>query len=72
MNIDKVRNYIIDNKNKELNFKYSGTRGFNEEFSGIITNVYTGVFLIKTNDNGRIRSFSYSDILIGNLEILDC
>lgn len=70
MNIEKIKNKIEKNKGKILNFKFNGSRNQIETFSGSIENTYNYVFLVKL-DNGteQIRSFSYSDVLIENLEI---
>ena len=48
-------------------FRYNGSRNQIEEFSGTITCCYKFVFTIDTGD--LIRSFSYSDVLIGVLDI---
>ena len=38
----------------------------------VVLNTYNFIFTIKTvGDNERIKSFTYSDILIENLEIID-
>ena len=70
MNIDKIKSMIEANMNKRLEFRLNGSRNQIEEFSGYIVNVYKSVFIIKSINSDVIRSFSYSDILIGNLEIL--
>ena len=63
---EKVRSCLDVNKN----FVFHGTRNQNEEFEGIITDMYPAVFVIKVS-SGQIRTFSYSDLLIGNLEIVN-
>lgn len=70
MNIDTVKNYVASYLGKEINFRYNAGRGQIDEFTGVITNIYNGVFLIKTVDY-KIKSFSYSDVLINNLMFLD-
>ncbi len=69
MNIEKIKQLITNNINKEVKLKFNGNRNQVEEFSGIITSAYKCIFLIKTNNNDLVRSFTYTDILIGNLEI---
>jgi uncharacterized protein Veg len=65
--IFKVMEQVKAFKNKKINFRYNGSRNQVEEFEGIIINCYKYTFLI---DTGVInRSFSYSDVLIGILEI---
>lgn len=72
MNIDTLKKYIFEKKNQTLQFKYNGNRGISEEFVGVITQVYNRNFLINDISNNRIRSFSLSDLLIGNLVIIEC
>ena len=68
MTINKIKDIISENKNKVINFKYNGSRNQTEEFEGKIENIYKSIFTIRTGDN-ITKSFSYTDILIGDLEI---
>ncbi len=70
MTIDKIREYIDSNTSKKILFRVNGSRNQIEEFYGIIVAVYKSIFLIRT-ENGLIKSFSYSDVLIGNIEIVE-
>lgn len=70
MNIDTIRSYVKGYLGKEMKFRYNAGRGQIDEFTGIITDIYNGVFIIKTNDY-KVKSFSYSDVLINNLIFLD-
>lgn len=65
--IDKTRDVVSSFAGKLINFKYNGSRNQVVLFEGVISECYKQVFIINT-DNGR-RSFSYSDVLIGTLEI---
>ena len=68
--INKIKEDIINKKGQVLKFRHNGSRNQIEEFEGIITETYNYVFTIKiTNKKEEIKSFSYSDILINNLEI---
>jgi len=69
MNIKRIRDKIEKIKNKKLKFKLNGSRNQIEEFEGLITETYNYIFIVET-DNTK-KSFSYSDILINNLEIID-
>ena len=69
MNITKIKDTLEKNTNKRLKFKFNGNRNQTEEFKGIITNTYKSLFIVKPEDNDVARSFTYTDILIGNLEI---
>ena len=68
--ISKIKDEIAKQKGKVLNFRHNGTRNQIEEFKGIILETYNYIFTIKTIDEKEeIKSFSYSDVLIDNLEI---
>lgn len=69
MTLEKVRKVVKDNLGIMHYFRFKGARNQIEEFRGMITNVYPSIFIIKI-DNTTIRSFSYSDLLIDNLEII--
>lgn len=67
MNIEKIKNNIEELKNQKLHFKINGSRNQTEEFEGTIIESYNYIFIVET-DNLK-KSFSYSDILINNVEI---
>lgn len=69
--IDKIKLKIEENKGRELNFRFNGSRNQIEEFTGIIDKTYNYLFTIKLSNNSNIiKSFSYSDVLTESLEIL--
>ena len=68
MILDNVKKKIEMNKGLLKRFVFHGTRNQNEEFEGTIIKMYNSLFLVKTMD-GQIRSYSYADVLISNLEI---
>lgn len=68
--INKIKEEISSKKGKVLHFRHNGSRNQIEEFKGIIVETYNYIFTIKTiDDKEEIKSFTYSDILIDNLEI---
>jgi len=68
--ISKIKEELINKKGQLLNFRHNGSRNQIEEFKGVIMETYNYVFTIKTIDkNEEIKSFTYTDILIDNLEI---
>lgn len=70
MNIDKIRKYISENKGNTFAFKFKGARNQIDEFVGKIIESYNSIFTVKdSNKKDRIKSYSYNDILINNLEI---
>lgn len=70
MMLERVRSRVRSCLNVNKKFIFHGTRNQNEEFEGIVTEMYPAVFVIKIGSS-QVRTFSYSDLLIGNLEILD-
>ncbi len=68
--IQKIKEDLSNKKGKILKFRHNGARNQIEEFEGIVVETYNYIFTIKTIDEKeKIKSFSYSDILIKNLEI---
>lgn len=71
MMLDKIKDYVVSSMDKKRNFKVNGSRNQIFEFSGTITNVYPSVFVVKVENENVVKSFAYTDVLIGNLEIKD-
>ena len=70
--IGKIKSEVESKKGKILKFRHNGTRNQIEEFKGIITDTYNYIFTIKIlSDKEEIKSFTYSDVLIDNLEIFE-
>ena len=65
--IDKIRNDMLALKDKKIKFRYNGSRNQIEEFEGVITKCYNYIFVI--NAGSINKSFSYSDILMGILDV---
>ena len=70
MTIGMAKQLVKDNKGEIHSFRFRGARNQIEEFQGIITDTYPAIFIIRLQ-NEKIRSFSYSDVLIDNLKILN-
>ena len=69
MDLKRIKETVNSSLNKKINFRFNGNRNMVEEFTGIIIKTYNCVFLVKVEQEEVIRSFSYSDILIGSLEL---
>lgn len=71
MNISKIKEKLETQKGKTIHFKYNGARNQIEEFDGIIENTYNAIFTIRpNNDKGEIKTFTYSDVLTQNIELM--
>ena len=68
MMLSKVKQIVVKNVGKKKNFVYYGSRNQNEEFVGMITEIYPVIFIITLCDGGR-KSFTYSDLLTNILEV---
>lgn len=63
--IYEARSFIRANLNKEVFIKVIGLRNKSSYIDGIISECYRNVFIVDTG-KGK-KSFSYSDVLIGNI-----
>lgn len=71
MNISKIKENLETKKGKIIHFKYNGARNQIEEFDGVIENTYNAIFTIRLeNDNNKIKTFTYSDVLTQNIELM--
>lgn len=69
MMIDNIKKVVKQNQGVKCSFRFHGARNQVDEFYGVIVDLYPAIFTIET-ENNKIKTFSYSDILIQNLEIL--
>lgn len=60
MNINTIKNKIIELQNKKLKIKVYLGRNKYEFLEGKIEKIHTNIFTVNTNKG--IRSFSYSDV----------
>lgn len=69
MSTDKAKTLVENSLNKHLRFRFNGNRNQVKEFSGSIIKTYRAVFIIKVDNEDVLKSYSYSDVFTGNLEI---
>ena len=69
MNLNLIKTNIKSHLGIKHHFIYKGIRNQSEEFDGVITKLFSAIFLIQVTD-GTIRSFSYNDYIIGNIIIV--
>lgn len=68
MTIDKIKNNINDKIGDSVKVVYNGSRNKREEYSGVITETYNFIFIIKTEEEEK-KSFSYRDVLTNTIEV---
>lgn len=67
MNLDKIKEEISLLINKEIMINISGSRNKKQMYRGVINNVYSNIFTVLIE--GVNRSFTYSDVAIGDVKI---
>ena len=67
MTIEKIKNNIDSNLGGNVKVIYNGSRNKKEEYSGIISETYNYIFIIKTKNEKK--SFSYRDVLTKTVRI---
>jgi len=69
--IKNIKEDILSYKGKNINFRYNGSRNQIEEFSGVIVETYDYIFTIMIEESNFLKSFSYSDVLMKKLVVLN-
>lgn len=67
MNLSNVKEEVMSLLNKEVMLKVHGNRNKTLVYKGIINNCYSNVFTVLIE--GINKSFSYSDVAIGDVKI---
>lgn len=69
MIIENIKNKITEQLGSSAKIMVYGSRNKNEEYSGVIQEVYDQVFIVKLI-NDDIKSFSYVDVLTKTVQII--
>lgn len=67
MNPDFIKEEITKNRHRRVLITVYGMRGKTNSYRGIIEGIYPNIFTIK--DNNFEKSFSYSDVITGDIKI---
>ncbi len=67
MNLDKIKEEVASLINKEVMINVTGSRNKNQMYKGVINNVYSNIFTVLIE--GTNKSFTYSDVAIGDVKI---
>ena len=67
MNLDNIKEEISSLLDKEIMLCVSGSRNKKCMYKGIINNVYSNIFTVLID--GVNKSFTYSDVAIGDVKI---
>ena len=69
MTIEKIKNDIDSNLGGNVKVIYNGSRNKKEEYSGVITETYNFIFIIRTERKVK-KSFSYRDVLTNTVKVI--
>ena len=67
MNLESIKEEIASLINQEVMINVSGSRNKKQMYKGVINNVYSNIFTILIE--GSNKSFTYSDVAIGDVKI---
>ena len=67
MNLNDIKEEIASLVNKEVMVNVSGSRNKKQMYKGVINNVYSNIFTVLIE--GVNKSFTYSDVAIGDVKI---
>ena len=67
MNLNDIKEEIALLVNKEVMVNVSGSRNKKQMYKGVINNVYSNIFTVLIE--GVNKSFTYSDVAIGDVKI---
>ena len=68
MTIENIKNNIDNKLGNNVKVIYNGSRNKKEEYSGVISETYNYIFIIKTSGS-EVKSFSYRDVLTNTIEL---
>lgn len=70
--INSIKNKILSLKGEKIAMNVNRGRKKIEALSGVIKDVYPSVFTVAVKEGGRpIQTFSYYDVLCGNVVIVE-
>ena len=70
LGLDEVKDKIKALKGKDVEMNINRGRKKIDTINGVIKDVYPSVFTVKTEAQGQIQTFSYFDVMCGNVVIL--
>ena len=67
MNLDDIKEEIASLVDKDIMIQVSGSRNKKQMYKGTINSVYSNIFTVLIE--GVNKSFTYSDVAIGDVKI---
>jgi len=71
LTLNEIKEQIVLLKGKNINMEVNRGRKRIENYIGIVDRIYPSVFTVKITDNANTNSatYSYSDVLCGDVKI---
>ena len=67
MSLDDIKLEIASLVNRDIMISVNGSRNKKQMYKGVITNAYSNIFTVLIE--GINKSFTYSDVAIGDVKI---
>lgn len=67
LSVDEIINKIKEMKGKDVSFEVNRGRNKTTKLFGAIENIYPSIFTIRLSENGKSVSYSYAEVLCGNV-----
>lgn len=67
LSIDEIINKIKEMKGKDVLFEVNRGRNKTTKLLGAIENIYPSIFTVRLSENGKSVSYSYAEVLCGNV-----
>ena len=67
ININDIKQKILSMKGREVEMNINRGRKKFDTLNGVIKDVYPSVFTVKLNSLDTLQTFSYYDVLCGNV-----
>ena len=65
--LEEIKNKVRNNLNREVKVVVNGMRNHKEVFSGVLSKALPNVFVVTSR--GLNKTFSYADVLIGDVVV---
>lgn len=70
LNLEEIKSQILSLKGSEVNMNINRGRKKFDKLSGVIKDIYPSVFTVVLKEN-QLQTFSYYDVLCGNVVFLE-
>ena len=69
MTLQEIKEKVNDNIGNNVTIKYNIGRNRIEKYNVKIKETYKNLFIVETNNNSEIKSFTYTDVMTKTIKI---